>query len=690
MTEANPRQGERDMNFAQYTADERPPFMSGITGFWNLDGRPASHEVLAAMNLALRHRGGNAEATRTSDAVGFACQHRWVTPEEHGEEQPLLSSGARPGVMLVFDGRLDNRETLIAALDEDADAGKRRSDADLVLAAYRKWNVAFAEHLNGDFAAGVFDPNDRRLLLARDAMGVRPLYYVHTPRLVAFASEIKALLAHPAISAQPDDEGIADFMLVGSRPLARQDLTCFAGIFSLIPGHLAVVTPDRFDVKKYWDFDTCTPLRYGTFGEYVEAFRERFTEAVRRRARSAYPIAFSVSGGLDSSSIFCTAQALAREGSISAPGLTGISYVSERRETDEQHYLRDIEAKYRLTIDRFPIEPRTGLIKGADRQVTAIEAPFVDYMWGVTEELHARAGAAGARTLLSGHWGDQMLFSSAYLVDLVRRGAWGTIWRHTREYARYFGEAETRTRRRRLLMETAKHVLPASVASPLKWMRLRLFERRVPKDWFSPAFLAPALENRYRLATFERTFQSAHARAMYIEARSKYQVQCMDWNNKAAAMHGLDGAFPFLDRDLIAYLMAIPGEIHAQGGVPRVLLRESMRGILPDSIRARTWKSDFSAFVNAGLADDASTILRALHAECLGVRFGYFDRARLEPALAALSRVLEGPDCVASWDLADTYSLEMWLQVFLGARRGVSALPASYEEHTSHAQTGDA
>ena len=183
------------------------------------------------------------------------------------------------------------------------------------------------------------------------------------------------------------------------------------------------------------------------------------------------------------------------------------------------------------------------------------------------------------------------------------------------------------------------------------------------------------MNHRDRLATFDRPVHSSHARAVYIEARSKYQVQCMEWNNKAGAMHGLDAAFPFLDRDLIAYLMAIPGEVHAHGGVPRALLRESMRGVLPDAIRARTWKSDFTAFVNSGLADDARTILRALHPDCLGVRLGYLDRSRLEPELARLARALNGPDCVASWDLADTYSLEIWLQVFLSADGGASPQP---------------
>jgi hypothetical protein len=193
-----------------------------------------------------------------------------------------------------------------------------------------------------------------------------------------------------------------------------------------------------------------------------------------------------------------------------------------------------------------------------------------------------------------------------------------------------------------------------------------VFERRQPKPWFSPRFLASALRRRYRLATFERRFHSAHAQAVYVEARSKYQVQCMEWNAKVGALHALDVAFPFLDRDLIGFLMAIPGDVHARAGVPRVLLREAMRGVLPDSIRARTWKSDFSRFVNTGIRDDAAAILQAMSADCLGVQCGYLAADRLAPELARLAAAADTADCVDSWDLADTYGLEMWLQVFWG------------------------
>jgi asparagine synthase (glutamine-hydrolysing) len=644
--------------------------MSGLAGMWHLDGRPTTPELLSSMSARLRHRGRDGQAQILTGQVGFSCQHLWVTPEEQGERQPLV---AEFGAMLMMDGRLDNRDELMTALQLD----RRVSDARCVLAAYDAWDDRFAERLNGDFAIAIFDSRCQRLLLARDAIGVRPLYYFHDDGLFAFGSEIKALLAHPGIPARPDDEGVADFMLIGSRPLDRQDLTCFRGISAVVPAHLVTVTPTGLTARRYWDFDTGRPLRLRSFDEYVEAFRERFEQAVKRRVRSAHPVALSVSGGLDSSSIFCQAETLRRAGAIAAPSLAGVSYVSERGDSDEQHFLREIETQYGVRFDRFPMESLTGLVRGAEEQLTAIEAPLIDYMWGVTRELHSRAAASGARSILSGHWGDQMLFSSAYLIDLFRKGAWRSIWRHTRAYARYFGDEETTMRRRLLLVDLLRYHVPRAIAPPLKWLRLRFFEDRPPKGWFSPKFLQAALRHRYRLATFERPFHSAHAQAVYIEARSKYQVQCMEWNGKVAALHGMDAAFPFLDRDLIAFLMAIPGEIHAHQGVPRVLLREATRGMLPDAIRARKWKSDFTGFVNQGLSEDAAVILRTLNADCLGVRFGYLDAARLMPELARLAEGLSSADSgTNSWDLGDTYGLEMWLRVFLeGKGSGPSPQP---------------
>ena len=127
-------------------------------------------------------------------------------------------------------------------------------------------------------------------------------------------AEIKGLLAHPDVPLRPDDGGLADFLMLGARPMDRQDVTCFAGISALVPAHVAIVTPTGATTHRYWDFDTGRALRLGSFDEYAEAFREHFAEAVRRRTRSRSGVAVSVSGGLDSSSVFCQAEQLRRAG----------------------------------------------------------------------------------------------------------------------------------------------------------------------------------------------------------------------------------------------------------------------------------------------------------------------------------------------------------------------------------------
>lgn len=641
--------------------------MSGIVGLWNLDSRPVDPALLRRMSASLGHRGWDGEGRRVEGPIGFACQHLWVTPEEIGEIQPLVGEA---GDMLVMDGRLDNRHELLPALR----LARNASDAACVLAAYEAWGERFAERLNGDFALAVFDGLKRQLILVRDSIGVRPLYYFRSDRLFVFASEIKALLAHPDLPARPSDDGIADYMLLGARPVDRQDITCFAGISALVPAHVAVVTTERTVTRRYWDFDTARAMHFGSFEAYAEAFRERFAEAVRRRIRSAYPVAISVSGGLDSSSIFCQAEVLRQAGRPSCPDVVGVSYVGAAgTDTDERQYLADIEHQHRVEIERFPIEPLIGLVEGAQDQIYAIEAPFFDSMWGVTRELHRRASVRGARVLLTGTWGDQVLFSCGYLVDLFRCFAWGKIWRHLREYGRWIGEPEARMLMQRFAVDVVRHHLPRPLVPPLKYIRRRLLPPQRPKRWFSKEFLRRALQFADRPAVIGDGFHSVQAKSIYLQARSKYHVHCLEWNNKIGASHAMNVALPFLDRDLVAFLMATPGEIQNWNGVPRALLREALRGVLPEPVRRRNWKANFTEIVNTGVAQDASIVTQALSPKSLGVRFGYLDAERLAPEIALLSAGLTGPHCVASWDLADLFGLEVWLQVFFGERAARAA-----------------
>jgi asparagine synthase (glutamine-hydrolysing) len=634
--------------------------MSGILGLWNLDGRPVEPAILSAMSQALRHRGRDGHRRVIAGSLGLAHHHLWVTPEEVGERQPLAG---RRGALLVLDGRVDNRDELIARLH----LPRAASDAACVLQAFEAWGEAALERLNGDFALALYDPSRQSLWLARDAIGLKPLYYHQGSGFFAFASEIKGILAHPSLPRRPDDEGIADYLLLGWRPVSRPDITCFAEVRSLAPAHVLRVTLHGAETpRRYWDFDPACAVRLTGLAEYAEAYRERFAEAVRRRVRSAYPVAISVSGGLDSSSIFCQAEAARRVGGgTSCPAVLGFSYTGPEGSTsDERMYVEEIERACGVEIGRIAAAPLLGLLEGAELQALHTEAPLLDSLWQITHALQQAARAQGARRFVTGHWGDQMLHGTAYLVDLIRGFAWRTARRHLAAFGRWFEPDEARNLRKQVGFELVRYHMPVAVLPVLKWVRRHAARRRVGRPWLTPAFRAQALRGASRPPALGRQFRSAHARALYVEARMKYSVQCMEWNDKIAALHGLDYATPFLDRDLIQFLMAVPGERQAADGVPRALAREGLAGILPEPIRRRRWKADYSEPMNLGAARDHAKARSWFADRPRSVALGYVDRSRVLRELDRLAPRLAGPDCVASWELADLLGLESWLRVF--------------------------
>ncbi|MBI2404339.1 MAG: asparagine synthase, partial [Gemmatimonadetes bacterium] len=382
-----------------------------------------------------------------------------------------------------------------------------------------------------------------------------------------------------------------------------------------------------------------------------------------------------VSGGLDSSSIFCQAEAARRAGSTSCPAVLGFSYTgSEGSTSDERMYLDEIERAYGVPIQRIAAAPLLGLMEGAELQARHGEAPLLDSLWQITHALQQAAANRGARRFVTGHWGDQMLHGTAYLVDLIGRFAWRTARRHLKAFDQWFEPDEARNLRRQVGFDLMRHHVPMAFLPLLKWIRRRVSHLDAGRRWLAPQFRARALRGANRPALIGRHLRSAHARALYLEARMKYSVQCMEWNDKIAALHGLDYAVPFLDRDLIQFLMAVPGEIQAAGGVPRALVREGLAGILPEAIRRRRWKADYSEPVNLGAARDLAAA-RALFADMpRSVAWGYVDRSRVAAELEALAPRLAAPDCVASWELTDLIGLESWLRVFFNQRTtGVGA-----------------
>lgn len=632
--------------------------MSGIVGVWNLDGEPVEREVLARMSATLAHRGPDGEKLWTDGPVGLACQLLRVTPESATETQPLVGSS---GAVVVFDGRLDNREELLATLKDSHNVSSSSPDPALVLAAYEAFGERFPEKLAGDFALGLFDPHKRQLVLARDAIGIRPLYYCRTGNTFLFASEIKALLAHSKVSPRPNDDILADFFLNNVRD---QEITFFEGIFSLPPAHIALVSPRATIKRRYWDFDPAHRIRLGSFDEYAVAFRHLFEQAVRRRLRSAYPVAVSVSGGLDSSSILCMAETLTR-GGTGTPRLHGVSYTSEDGSpSDERSFLVEIEKKYGITIRRVPTGP-LGILNGSEEVVRYLEVPWLDENWNNSRMFLRTIQELGVRVVLTGHWADQVLFPQAYLVDLFRSLAWREVKTHLKEFGLWMTDADPGYFRRRFLLDLVKYHVPRSFYPLIRRLRVKR-----DRPWYSDALRQRACRRAWRHTANVWCASSAHAQSLYEEARSAHHVLCMEWNNKMASIHGLEMAFPFLDRELLSFLMAVAGKVLTWNGVPKALLRAAMRGVLPEAIVHRRWKADFSHLVNEAVERDLPRVAHCLDGDAHAIVSGYVTRDVLEKNLKQIGVRLSGPTCEVAWSLSDLLGLELWLRVFFGENGG--------------------
>src|SRR6267142_6895205 len=277
--------------------------MSAILGIYYLDSRPVDRMDLDRMIETLAHRGSDGSGVWNDKSVGLGHRMLWTTPESLHERLPL----AKDGLTITADARIDNRDELINLLRLPPRPSESISDSELILAAYELWGEHCPEKLLGDFAFAIWDSRKQLLFCARDHFGVKPFYYYSSDKVFTFATEIKALLRLPEVPRQLNETKIAAHLTSID---IDKEITLYRDILRLPPAHSIKVNREGIRVQSYWSLDPSRSQVMRSDEEYAEAFRELFTEAVRCRLRSAFPLGFMLSGGLDSSSVTCVARNL--------------------------------------------------------------------------------------------------------------------------------------------------------------------------------------------------------------------------------------------------------------------------------------------------------------------------------------------------------------------------------------------
>jgi asparagine synthase (glutamine-hydrolysing) len=280
--------------------------MCGITGVARLDGQPVAANVVARMTDTIRHRGPDGEGVWTDGPVGLGHRRLAIidlTPTGH---QPMSNEAG--DVLIVYNGEMYNYQNLRVELEAAGHRFYSRSDTETVLHAYEQWDLGCLDRFNGMFAFAIWDGRTRRLVLARDRFGVKPLYYYCDGAALVFASEIKALLAYPGVRRALCYPALNEYFTFQN---VLSDLTLFDDIKLLPPGHCLTLEVDRASepvVRRYWDFDFSLPTLALPMEEAAEELLRLFTQAVTRQLVSDVPVASYLSGGMDSGSITAVAR----------------------------------------------------------------------------------------------------------------------------------------------------------------------------------------------------------------------------------------------------------------------------------------------------------------------------------------------------------------------------------------------
>jgi asparagine synthase (glutamine-hydrolysing) len=629
--------------------------MSGIAVIWNRDGRLAEPTILARMTRLMAHRGPDRERHWVQGPIAIGHRALNTTAQPSADSGLLVDEAAK--LCLTFDGRIDNREELVALLENNGSDPHDAPDAQLVLAAYRKWGEECPAHLLGDFAFAIWDERRRRLFCARDPLAVRPLFYASLGSTFICGSEIRALFALPGLISEPD-------LAVAAARLMRKSIefddTLYKGIFRIPIAHSLTVTCESAQLRRYWDIDPDKQIRYRNDGEYAEHFRELFFDAVRRRMRSTRPIAAMLSGGLDSSGIVCVAESIRQKEKITHPGFETFSMVfdhfsscDERRFVSEVVNRSETKANYHVADRNLDV----AAIANHERYPGLLYSPQAM----VLTAMFAGMRDAGFRVVLDGTGGDELAGAGLHhRVELMRRGKWLSVSALVREYASMFNLSPSRLFVARYLKPAAPEPLKALYRWSKATVQRTPIPGIVPEETLQRTGAKERIEHPVAIPRFQHEMKSDLYRGIF----SGWAPTVLTENYELiASFHGIEMRQPYRDRRLVEFSLALPPNQLWRNGWSRFVFRNAMKGLVPEPILQRRGKGVFVQQFDSVLAGSQAHEVEALSENSVLVRLGVADGRVMRNMVQKYQTEL---DVGLSLPVSDLIALELMCREILG------------------------
>ena len=638
--------------------------MCGIAGIVAGEQLEQQDSVRAvAMRDVITHRGPD-DAGLFVDGQAALAHRRLSIVDLAAGHQPLANETEQ--VWIVFNGEVYNHAALRPELEAAGHRYRTRSDTETLLHGYEQWGDACVERFRGMFAFAIWDAPRRRLLLARDRLGVKPLYWARAGHRLLFASEIKAILASGLVRAEANDAALPE--LLGTRYLSGSE-TLFKGIHRLPPGHTLVFEDGAVTIRQYWDIPVGVrnpEVERLSDRDAVARFRELLEEAVRIRLMADVPLGMFLSGGLDSSAI-----AALMAGMIDRP-LQTFSVAFKQRAFSELDYARQVSTAIGAEAHEIVIDDQDFF--GALPRLIWHEDEPVAHPSSVPLYFVSALAARHVKVVLTGEGSDELLAGYGKYPRALAN------WRAGGAYAAV-PEA--------LRSWVAKTVLPQFPGTLGRYAkRSFLAMPRTPEAMFFDNFAAIGLERQAALlspafaamATPERAYGPSRAwfdrpnghsttldRLLYTDLKT-YLVELLMKQDQMSMAASLESRVPFLDHHLVEFAAALPARLKLRGFKTKWILREAVRNILPTEILTRKkmgFPVPFGLWMRSGWQSVARDVLLDKRTRERGI----IAPAAVEQLLTAhADGGRDGADAI--WSLMN---LELWYRTFIDGE-GVQSL----------------
>jgi asparagine synthase (glutamine-hydrolysing) len=619
--------------------------MCGIAGALSLDGRPVGMDEIASMCAVLSHRGPDEDGFYLSPGIGLGMRRLRIIDLETGR-QPIRNEDGT--VWVVFNGEIYNFRELRGELEARGHAFSTSSDTETIAHLYEEYGTACVTRLRGMFAFALWDERRRRLLLARDRLGIKPLYYAEVGGKLVFASELKALLQLDEVERKLNWNAISRLFTFLCTPQAE---SIIEGVRKLEPGHTVIASPGRaLRIERYWE--SHFEPEYGRPEAYfVERLRDLIEESVRLHLVSDVPLGAFLSGGIDSSSIVATAARLS-----SAPVKT-FSVGFREHAYDESAHARLVAKRFGTEHHELILEP--DVLDIIEDLAWHLDEPFGDPS-AIPTYMVSKLASQHVTVVLSGDGGDELFAGYDKYVVEARERRYRFVPAPIRTLLGTVGAAMPEGMRGRNFL---RHIALAGVDRYLDAStffrrdgQARLFQ---PDAWKRLADSDPWRAEAEHLGKVDGSWLSALQR---LDLNSYLPLDILTKVDRMSMANSIEARVPLLDHKLVEFAQTIPPELNLRGRTTKYLFKRAMHGILPDAIIERR-KHGFAVPLARWFRGQLGSFVRELLLSERSRQRGIFNPAYIEELLRRHENGRE-----LDFHLWTLISFELWCRTFLDDR----------------------